>query len=96
MTCCFVSLHLNESNELQNGWFQPQQQDPNQWNGNYYAYGQGYDAYGYGQPPQDPNMYAYGAYPGYPNYQQQQQQQQQVNYQQQQVRVCSLLTISHC
>ncbi|KAJ6825374.1 uncharacterized protein M6B38_375825 [Iris pallida] len=47
---------------------QPQQQDPNQWNGNYYGYGQGY----YAQPPQDPNMYAYGAYANYGNYQQQQ------------------------
>ncbi|KAJ6797514.1 polyadenylate-binding protein RBP45-like [Iris pallida] len=56
------------------------QQDGNQWNGNYYGYAQGYDAYGY-QPPQDPNMYAYAAYPGYGNYQ---QQQQQGNYQQQQ------------
>ncbi|PKA63724.1 Polyadenylate-binding protein RBP45B [Apostasia shenzhenica] len=48
------------------------QQDPNQWNGNYYSYGQGYEAYGYAQAPQDPNMYAYGTYPGYGNYQQQQ------------------------
>lgn len=53
------------------GCFQPQP-DPNQWNGSYYGYGQGYEAYGYAQPPQDPNMYAYGAYPGYGNYQQQQ------------------------
>ncbi|XP_072951442.1 polyadenylate-binding protein RBP45-like isoform X2 [Typha angustifolia] len=52
------------------------QQDPNQWNGNYYGYPQGYDTYGYA-PPQDPNMYGYAAYPGYGNYQQQQQQQQQ-------------------
>ncbi|KAJ6849235.1 uncharacterized protein M6B38_269600 [Iris pallida] len=51
---------------------QQEQQDPNQWNGNYYGYGQGYEAYGYAQPPQDPNMYAYGGYPNYPNYQQQQ------------------------
>ncbi|MQM12019.1 hypothetical protein Taro_044932 [Colocasia esculenta] len=53
------------------------QQDPNQWSGGYYGYGQGYDAtaYGYAPPPQDPNMYAYGAYPGYGNYPQQQQQQ---------------------
>lgn len=48
------------------------QQDPNQWNGNYYGYGQTNEAYAYAQPPQDPNMYAYGAYPGYGNYQQQQ------------------------
>ncbi|XP_010276064.1 PREDICTED: polyadenylate-binding protein RBP45 isoform X1 [Nelumbo nucifera] len=53
------------------GWVQPQP-DPNQWNGGYYGYGQGYEAYGYAPPPQDPNMYAYGAYPGYGNYQQQQ------------------------
>ncbi|OMO76768.1 hypothetical protein CCACVL1_15432 [Corchorus capsularis] len=54
------------------------QADPNQWNGGYYGYPQGYD-YGYGAPPQDPNMY-YGGYPGYGNYQQPQQQQQQVGY----------------
>ncbi|XP_073008524.1 polyadenylate-binding protein RBP45-like isoform X1 [Typha latifolia] len=54
-----------------------QQQDPNQWGGNYYGYGQGYEAYNYGQPPQDPSVYAYGAYQGYANYQQPQQQQQQ-------------------
>ncbi|KAL5972662.1 Polyadenylate-binding protein rbp45 [Asimina triloba] len=56
------------------------QPDPNQWNGaaaaatagGYYGYGQGYEAYGYAPPPQDPNMYAYGAYPAYSNYQQQQ------------------------
>ncbi|XP_073101023.1 RNA-binding protein L [Elaeis guineensis] len=48
------------------------QPDPNQWNGSYYGYGQGYEAYSYAQPPQDPNMYAYGTYPGYGNYQQQQ------------------------
>nr|XP_010923889.2 polyadenylate-binding protein RBP45 [Elaeis guineensis] len=53
------------------------QQDPNQWNGSYYGYAQGYDTYGYAPPPQDPNMYAYAAYPGYGNYQQQQQQQPQ-------------------
>ncbi|URE13557.1 RNA-binding protein C23E6.01c [Musa troglodytarum] len=51
------------------------QQDPNQWNGNYYGYTQSYDAYGYA-PPQDPNMYAYATYPGYGNYQQQQPPQQ--------------------
>nr|CAD1819233.1 unnamed protein product [Ananas comosus var. bracteatus] len=53
------------------------QQEPNQWNGNYYGYGQSYDSYGYAAPPQDPNVYAYAAYPGYGNYQQQAQQQQQ-------------------
>ncbi|XP_042377403.1 RNA-binding protein L-like isoform X1 [Zingiber officinale] len=46
------------------------QQDPNQWNGSYYGYNQGYEGYGYAAP-QDPNMYAYAAYPGYSNYQQQ-------------------------
>ncbi|KAK8507341.1 hypothetical protein V6N12_072608 [Hibiscus sabdariffa] len=46
------------------------QPDQAQWNGGYYGYGQGYEAYGYAPPPQDPNMY-YGGYPGYGNYQQQ-------------------------
>ncbi|KAK8339324.1 hypothetical protein V6Z12_A08G026600 [Gossypium hirsutum] len=46
------------------------QPDPAQWNGGYYGYAQGYEAYGYAPPPQDPNMY-YGGYPaGYGNYQQ--------------------------
>ncbi|XP_020583262.1 polyadenylate-binding protein RBP45-like [Phalaenopsis equestris] len=49
---------------------QSQQQETNQWNGNYYGYGQSYEGYGYAQAPQDPNMYSYGAYPGYANYQQ--------------------------
>ncbi|CAN6452282.1 unnamed protein product [Victoria cruziana] len=48
------------------------QPDPNQWNGGYYGYPQGYEAYGYAPPPQDPNMYGYGGYPGYANYPQQQ------------------------
>ncbi|GMH24348.1 hypothetical protein Nepgr_026191 [Nepenthes gracilis] len=49
------------------------QPDPNQWNGGYYGYSQGYDAYGYtAAAPQDPNMY-YASYPGYANYQQPQQ-----------------------
>lgn len=50
------------------------QADPNQWNGGFYGYGQGYDPYGYtaAAPPQDPSMY-YGGYPGYGNYQQSQQ-----------------------
>nr|ABR18422.1 unknown [Picea sitchensis] len=54
------------------GWVQPQQPDPNQWNGAaYYGYGQGYDAgYGYAPQPQDPNMYSYAPY-AYGNYQQQ-------------------------
>ncbi|KAF8410719.1 hypothetical protein HHK36_003256 [Tetracentron sinense] len=53
------------------GAVQPQP-DPNQWNGGYYGYTQGYETYGYAPPPQDPNMY-YGGYPGYGNYQQPQQ-----------------------
>ncbi|KAI8552806.1 hypothetical protein RHMOL_Rhmol06G0296700 [Rhododendron molle] len=48
------------------------QPDQSQWNGANYGYAQGYEAYGYAPPPQDPNMY-YGAYPGYGNYQQPQQ-----------------------
>ncbi|XP_057856484.1 polyadenylate-binding protein RBP47B' [Cryptomeria japonica] len=51
------------------GWGQAQA-DPNQWNGAYYGYGQGYEAYGYAQPPQDPSMYGYGAYPTTGSYQQ--------------------------
>lgn len=43
-----------------------------QWNGAYYGYAQGYDAYGYAAAPQDPNMY-YANYAGYANYQQPQQ-----------------------
>ncbi|KAK9268012.1 hypothetical protein L1049_010451 [Liquidambar formosana] len=57
------------------GVVQPQP-DPNQWNGGYYGYPQGYETYGYAPAPQDANMY-YGGYPGYGNYQQPQQQQQQ-------------------
>ncbi|KAG6487789.1 hypothetical protein ZIOFF_056396 [Zingiber officinale] len=49
------------------------QQDPNQWNGNYYGYTQSYETYGYAPAPQDPNTYGYAAYAGY-NYQQQQPQ----------------------
>ncbi|XP_021287461.1 polyadenylate-binding protein RBP45C isoform X1 [Herrania umbratica] len=45
------------------------QPDQAQWNGGYYGYAQGFEAYGYAPPPQDPNMY-YGGYPGYGNYQQ--------------------------
>ncbi|KAK9268411.1 hypothetical protein L1049_000161 [Liquidambar formosana] len=48
------------------------QADQTQWNGGYYGYAQGYEAYGYAPPPQDPNMY-YAGYPGYGNYQQPQQ-----------------------
>lgn len=43
-----------------------------QWNQGYQGYQQGYEAYGYAQQPQDPNMY-YGGYPGYTNYHQPQQ-----------------------
>ncbi|BBH01973.1 RNA-binding family protein with RRM/RBD/RNP motifs [Prunus dulcis] len=57
------------------------QPDQAQWNGGgggYYGYPQGYDAYTYAPPAQDPNLY-YGGYHGYGNYQQpgayQQQQQ---------------------
>ena len=53
-------------------WIGQAQPDQAQWNGGYYGYAQGYEAYGYAPPPQDPNMY-YGAYPGYGNYQQPQQ-----------------------
>ncbi|KAF8409550.1 hypothetical protein HHK36_005628 [Tetracentron sinense] len=53
------------------GVVQPQP-DPNQWNGGYYGYAQGYETYGFAPPPQDANMY-YGGYPGYGNYQQPQQ-----------------------
>ncbi|XP_039048628.1 polyadenylate-binding protein RBP45C-like [Hibiscus syriacus] len=45
------------------------QPDQAHWNGGYYGYPQGYEAYGYAPPPQDPNMY-YGGYHGYGNYQQ--------------------------
>ncbi|KAJ4760742.1 Polyadenylate-binding protein RBP45 [Rhynchospora pubera] len=56
---------------------QQQQQDSNQWNAGYYGYGQGYENFGYAQPQQNANMFAYGGYPGYGNYQQQAQQQPQ-------------------
>ncbi|KAL6990796.1 Polyadenylate-binding protein rbp45 [Sarracenia purpurea var. burkii] len=45
------------------------QLDPNQWNGGYYGYPQGYETYGYTAATQDPNLH-YGNYPGYGNYQQ--------------------------
>lgn len=47
------------------------QPDQQQWNGGsgFYGYPQGYDAYTYAPPTQDPNMY-YGGYAGYGNYQQ--------------------------
>lgn len=58
------------------------QPDQAQWNGGgggFYGYPQGYDAYTYAPPAQDPNLY-YGGYHGYGNYQQPgaYQQQQQV------------------
>lgn len=46
------------------------QPDQAQWNGGgFYGYPQGYDAYTYAPPAQDPNIY-YGGYAGYGNYQQ--------------------------
>jgi hypothetical protein len=47
------------------------QPDLNQWNGGgtYYSYGQGYEAYGYAPPTQDPMMYGYGGFLGYRTYQ---------------------------
>ncbi|CAI0407175.1 unnamed protein product [Linum tenue] len=78
-----LSWGRNSSNK------QLQSEASNQWNGGaaadqaggYYGYAQGYENYGYAQPPppQDPNMY-YGGYPAYANYQQQPPQQQQVGY----------------
>ncbi|KAJ7967678.1 Polyadenylate-binding protein [Quillaja saponaria] len=58
------------------------QPDPNQWNGGYYGYGQGYENYGYPPVAQDPN--AYVGYTQYANYQPPQQMQQQHQQQQQQ------------
>ncbi|RVW99538.1 Polyadenylate-binding protein RBP45 [Vitis vinifera] len=63
------SIRLSWGRSPSNKQAQP---DQAQWNGGYYGYAQGYEAYGYAPPPQDPNMY-YGAYPGYGNYQQPQQ-----------------------
>lgn len=66
-----LSWGRSPANKQSAGWSQPQQPDPNQWNGAYYGYGQGYDSsYGYAQQPQDPNVYGYGSY-AYGNYQQQ-------------------------
>lgn len=45
------------------------QSDPNQWSA-YYAYGHGYDTYGYGAS-HDPSLYGYSAYAGYGQYSQQ-------------------------
>ncbi|CAI0468269.1 unnamed protein product, partial [Linum tenue] len=71
-----LSWGRNSSNKQQS-------EASNQWNGGgaadqaagYYGYAQGYENYGYAQPPppQDPSMYYGGGYPGYANYQQQQQ-----------------------
>lgn len=65
------------------------QPEQTQWNGGggggagFYQYPQGYDAYTYAPPTQDPNLY-YGGYAGYGNYQQPgaayQQQQQVINF----------------
>ncbi|CAN1200128.1 Polyadenylate-binding protein RBP47B' [Linum perenne] len=44
-------------------------QQADQWSA-YYGYGQGYDAYGYGDA-QDPSAYAYAGYAGYPQHPQQ-------------------------
>ncbi|XP_049401086.1 polyadenylate-binding protein RBP45-like isoform X1 [Solanum stenotomum] len=59
---------------------QQSQGDPTQWSGGYYGYTPGYDAYGYAQPTQDPNMY-YAGYAGYGNYAQPPHQQQQMSQQ---------------
>lgn len=59
---------------------QQSQGDPNQWSSGYYGYTPGYDAYGYVQPTQDPNMY-YAGYAGYGNYAQPPHQQQQMSQQ---------------
>lgn len=62
-------------------WFGFDQSDQAQWNGGgYYGFAQGYEAYGYAPPTQDPNMY-YGGFPGYGTYQQpgSYQQPQQVS-----------------
>ncbi|KAK1304114.1 Polyadenylate-binding protein RBP45 [Acorus calamus] len=45
------------------GWAQPQA-DPNQWNGSYYGYNQGYEAYGYAPPQQDPKCILMVVMPG--------------------------------
>ncbi|XP_062169323.1 polyadenylate-binding protein RBP45C [Alnus glutinosa] len=63
------SIRLSWGRSPSNKQTQP---DQTQWNGAagaYYGYPQGYDAYTYAPPTQDPNMY-YGGYPGYGNYQQ--------------------------
>ncbi|KAF5478888.1 hypothetical protein F2P56_005413 [Juglans regia] len=60
------SIRLSWGRSPSNKQTQP---DQTQWNGAYYGYPQGYDAYTYAPPAQDPNLY-YGGYPGYGNYQQ--------------------------
>lgn len=62
------SIRLSWGRSPSNKQTQP---DQAQWNGAgaYYGYPQGYDAYTYAPPTQDPNIY-YGGYPGYGNYQQ--------------------------
>ncbi|KAF3958809.1 hypothetical protein ACB098_06G039200 [Castanea mollissima] len=61
------SIRLSWGRSPSNKQTQP---DQAQWNGAaYYGYPQGYDAYTYAPPAQDPNIY-YGGYPGYGNYQQ--------------------------
>ncbi|GLJ18536.1 hypothetical protein SUGI_0329520 [Cryptomeria japonica] len=68
-----LSWGRSPANKQPANWSGQPQPDASQWNGGgaYYGYGQGYEAYGYAPPPQDPAMYAYGAYPGYGTYQQQ-------------------------
>lgn len=69
------------------------QVDPSQWNGGYYGYAPGYDAYGYAPATQDPNMY-YAGYPGYGNYPPQPQQQPQMMQQPQVLKGQSTTLIS--
>ncbi|KAJ7570721.1 hypothetical protein O6H91_01G132900 [Diphasiastrum complanatum] len=69
------SSSTNKQRQPASSWGQPQQ-DPNQWNGGYYGYGQGqqgqgYDGFGYAAAPQDPSAYAQGNYPQYGAYPQQ-------------------------
>lgn len=68
-----LSWGRSPANKQTASWGVQPQPDPNQWNGGgaYYNYGQGYEAYGYAPPPQDPAMYGYGGFPGYGTYQQQ-------------------------
>ncbi|KAH9331556.1 hypothetical protein KI387_003664, partial [Taxus chinensis] len=68
-----LSWGRSPANKQPANWGGQPQPDASQWNGGgaFYGYGQGYEAYGYAPPAQDPAMYAYGAYPGYGTYQQQ-------------------------